>query len=56
MSVISNISTTISAQSMDVLKSILSAPQYKSPTITFADDVVFAKGATDEEFFMTYLR
>ena len=38
-------------QSNDVLEFILSAPQYKAPNATFAYDVAFTNGATDNEVF-----
>ena len=46
-----NVSATSFAQYNDVLKSILSSTHYKAPNITFADDVDFTKGATDEKLF-----
>ena len=46
-----NVSVTRYTQSNDVLEPILSAPQYKAPTITFVDDVASTKGATDDGFF-----
>ena len=47
----SNISATSSYQSPDVLESILSAPQYNSPNVTFSDDVDFTKVTTDDKLF-----
>ena len=44
-----NISATSSTWSDDVLESLLSAPEYKAPNVTFSDDVAFTKGATDDE-------
>ena len=46
-----NISATSYTQSNDFLDPILSNPQYKFPSITFADDADFTKGATDDGFF-----
>ena len=54
ISIWSNVSATSSAQFTDLLESIFSSLHYKPPTITFADDVAFTKGATDENYFMTY--
>ena len=51
VSIGSNISATSFTQSSDVLEPIMSAPQYKTPKSTFADDVAFIKGTTDDEFF-----
>ena len=47
----SNFSATNFTQYNDVLKLILSMPQYKAPTGTFTDDLAFANGVTDHEFF-----
>ena len=46
-----NISATSYTQSNDFLDPILSNPQYKFPSITFAYDADFTKGATDDGFF-----
>ena len=42
----SNISDTSYTQSNEALEPILAAPQYKSPSITFTDNVDLTKGAT----------
>ena len=44
-----NISANSYTQSYNDLESILSAPEYKAPNVTFSDDVAFTKGATDDE-------
>ena len=36
---------------MMYLSQNLSLPWYKDPSVTFADDLLFAKGATDDEIF-----
>ena len=46
-----NVSDTRYTQSNDVLEPILSELQYKSPGVTFVDDMIFTKGATGGEFF-----
>ena len=46
-----NVSATSYTKSNDVLETILSAPQYKSTRVTFADDVDFTKGATENILF-----
>ena len=51
MSFDDNVSATNFTQYNDVLDLILSAPQYKAPNVTSADDVEFTKGSTDIEFF-----
>ena len=44
-----NISATSYTQYNNVLEPILSSPRYISPSITFADDVVFTNGDTNDE-------
>ena len=46
-----NISATRYTQSNDFLKPILSAPQYKPPSVTFAYNVALTKGSTKDELF-----
>ena len=46
-----NVSDNSLDQAIDVLEPIMSASQHKYPTITFANDVTFTKGATYDYFF-----
>ena len=46
MSSSANVSATIYTQSNDFIGPIISAPQYKAPSVTFTDYVAFTKGAT----------
>ena len=47
-----NVPATSYTQSYDVLKSILSLPGHKAPSITFSDDVALTKSDTDYELFL----
>ena len=47
-----NVYATSYTQSNDVLETILSVPQHKPPSATFADDVAFAKGSTEDKIFL----
>ena len=46
-----NVYATSYNQSNDVLETILSATQYKAPSVTFAYDVAFTKSANEDELF-----
>ena len=50
-SFVSNVSDTSYTESYDILKSILSAPEHKAPSVTFSDDVAFTKDVTEDELF-----
>ena len=47
----SNVLDTSSSQDIDVLEPILSSPQHKPPTFTFAEDFAFTKGSMDDKLF-----
>ena len=47
VSIGSNISATSLSQSIDSLKTILSVPHHKAPTVTFYNDVAFTKSTID---------
>ena len=46
-----NVSATSCTEYNDLINPILSVTQYNPPSTTFADDVAFTKGATEDEFF-----
>ena len=55
MSIVSSIFANISAQYIDFLERILSAPKHKYLTVTYAYGTAFTMGAKNDESLMKYL-